>query len=336
MQKARSRVEDKFLDSIEPTWSAESASGPSETFQKGSVSGKKRGSDKFQRSKQRVIAGIRNLNDWWYVETDDFIILSDLSTRYRVMIQDLQSELQLLRGAFEELIPATRRISDVSVIRVFGSEKQYTSYVGPRHTWTAGMWMPSRGELVVRPLTWGSSDRKREQFLSTIYHEALHQYVFYALGKVQTSPWFNEGHAVFFEDAHILSGRVEIEEDKKRVELLEEILAQDNLGKQLPYLFSLDYPDFYSSNNKLRRINYTLAWAVIYYLHKADKESIPPRVANILPAYLKALSKTGDMKKATGAVFGDDALTVFTKDFDDFWNSDLRRVRARRRKIFSD
>ena len=39
--------------------------------------------------------------------------------------------------------------------------------------------------------------------LLVLYHEAFHQYIYYAVGEVAPHDWFNEGHGDYFSGAVI-------------------------------------------------------------------------------------------------------------------------------------
>ena len=49
----------------------------------------------------------------------------------------------------------------------------------------------------------------KAELLSTIRHEAFHQYLSYALSMIPSSPWFNEGYAQYFENEDSPDWRVD-------------------------------------------------------------------------------------------------------------------------------
>ncbi|MDA1045060.1 MAG: hypothetical protein O3C57_07535, partial [Verrucomicrobia bacterium] len=167
----------------------------------------------FLRSRQQVASSIFNMKDWWFVETPNYILLSNLDARYRVMVKQLQSDLEGLRTAYIQLIPPRREIKAVSVVRMFATNSEYVDYVGKDYAWTIGLWMGSRKELVIRPLAEQSTQAEKDRIKRTAYHESFHQYLFYALDQRITAAWFNEGHASLFEQVAISRQGIKLGED---------------------------------------------------------------------------------------------------------------------------
>ncbi len=283
-------------------------------------------SEAYERSRAAAIRSIQNMDNWWYAETEHYIVLSDLTSRHRPMIKELQDNIEILRSAYAKLIPPITTISAVSVIRMPSDGDMYVSYVGEGSDWSGGMWMPSLRELVIRPPDSGSTRDQRRRFLKVAYHEAFHQYLFYALNKRPTPPWFNEGHAGFFEDAEIRNGRILVDEDEFRVKRLMQILEK----RQLPFreLLAMNYPQFYDPDRKKREDNYTLAWALIYYLRRGAAQERPARYHKICDAFLAELAK--DPAGATEEAFRFVNMERFEKQFRLFWKSRSRRSEAKR------
>ena len=86
----------------------------------------------------------------------------------------------------------------MNVARIFNERDDYIAYVGKDKEFSAGLWMPSKKELVISPVPRGDQDYQKTEQLKTIRHEGFHQYLHYALDEVQVSVWFNEGNATFF------------------------------------------------------------------------------------------------------------------------------------------
>jgi hypothetical protein len=280
----------------------------------------------YQCSRAAAIRSIQNMDNWWYAETAHYIILSDLTSRHRPMIKELQEDVEALWLAYNTLIPPISTISAVSVIRMPSDGDMYVSYAGEGSDWTGGMWMPALRELIIRPVDSGSTRDQRRRFLKVAYHEAFHQYLFYALGKRSTPPWFNEGHAGFFEDADVRHDGIRVDESEVKVERLLQMLAK----RQLPFreLLAMDYPEFYDPDAEKRADNYTLAWALIYYLRKGASQERPARYHKICDAFLTELSNNSD--NATEKAFRNVNMQRFEKQFRLFWKSKSRRSEAKR------
>jgi hypothetical protein len=332
-EKALKSVNVQFLPSITAAKIVQKQVVASSAFQASAFAGKKQKSAEFLASRKQVTDSIMNMKDWWYAETDNYIFLSNMKSKHRVIIKDLQEQIEYLRDAFEQFMPPRKDITAVSVIRAFASQDEYVAYVGKEHEWSGGLWSPTHKELVIRPIEWGGSKVQRNWFFKCVYHEAFHQYIFYAFDQKSPAVWFNEGHAEFYSPATVSERKFSVLEDQQNVKLLEEMIARNavNINK----LLHVTHEEFYAADDKeTRQRNYALAWAVVYYLRKGASLETPPKYAPILDKYSDALWATGDGEKATETAFEGIDLAAFQKDFVTFWNSQRKRGAALRNNIF--
>jgi len=288
-------------------------------------------SPEWLASREEAAASVRNLKGWWVLELPDYLVLSNLKTRRHGLIERLESDLEILRGLYAEHVPARAPITAVSVVRVFDDPAEYERYVGPDYTWSSGLWVPERRELLVRPGDLGTNREQRERILRTVYHEAFHQYLYYAFDRLAASAWFNEGYAAVFENAEVREGRVTLEEDPARLAVLEGLIEEGRV--ELWTLLHMPYPVFYARNEKTMAENYALAWALVYYLRRGAPLQKPPAWPGLLERYTDELWRTRDPDRATDAAFRDVDPTEFTRQFQDFWKSTARRSLARRAPV---
>lgn len=308
--------------------------GPSKTFQTPPTSKTMPRSSEFVASRNQVANSIKSMKDWWYVETANYIILSNLKTRHRIMVKELQEDVECLRAVFEQFMPPRKEVTAVSVIRVFAEPAEYEAYVPAAFSWSSGIWMSDRKELVIKPADWGGNKEQREAVKHTAYHEAFHQYIFYAFDQLQPMAWFNEGYATFFGGASIGNGKLEVTEDPYRLKCFQERLSEGPL--RLDRFLRLPYNEFYDKDKKVLEQNYALAWALVYYLRKGAMLEKPAPYARILDRYGDALWQTRDPEKATDAAFDGIDIAKFEQDFVKFWGSKNKRSSAERNKIFKD
>ncbi len=286
----------------------------------------------LETGRRQIRESIRNLTDWWYEETTHYIILTDIKSQARRLIDRLTEDLDTMRNAYEILAPPPREITEVSVIRIFAESTDYVRYVGEDYAWSGGLWKPSRREMVVRHPDRSPRRASLENILRTVRHEAFHQYLFYAFDRIQPCAWYNEGHAVFVEYAQ--PQRHLVVEPHAFYEDLMIGLARDRRSN-IPRLLAMDYPEFYNPDDTRRQENYALAWGLIYYLRLAE-----PRTQNldtvtaILDRYIEALWKERSGPAATRSAWQDVDMDDFVNDFEHFWSSPMRRSRARRRRLF--
>ncbi|MBN1669935.1 MAG: DUF1570 domain-containing protein [Kiritimatiellae bacterium] len=332
---ARQAIREKFFGSVSPI-AIVAPAGPSDTFQNPATLVGGGPSQPFEASRKQVRDSIRNMKDWWYVETPHYIILSDLGTRHRRLVQQLQADIEKLRAAYAQLIPARRPITTISVIRVFAESEAYTRYVGPLHADSVGLWMAAKKELVVRPTFGGQSAEDRDSVPRATFHEAFHQYVDYAFDYVRPAVWFNEGHAVFFENAELRGGRVSIDEGRRHLKTLRELIESDWLtADRIRAILAMSYPDFYAGSLDVKLQRYAVAWGIVYYLRKGLDPEAPPAYAGVLDRYGDALWQTRDAGQATEAAFAGIDLAAFRDELVQFWKSASRRARARRNLLFA-
>ncbi len=285
----------------------------------------------FVESRERAIHSIRGLPGWWFVETPHYVLVSDLRRGQRSFVQRVQEELESMRAIYQRMFPPRKPIEAVSLVRIFADAEDYVRYVGEEHRATGGIWMPSKRELIIRPFEWGNELERRARVASIIYHEAFHQYIFYAFDLIRTSPWYNEGHATFFEGGDLRRLELRVDEVPHYASALESLAGTGPLP--VSRLLQLDYAGFYEQRTgdmEQRRLNYAMAWGLIYYLRKGAPIESDNRYEVLIKRYEDALWETRNDEAATRKAFEGVDLRAFTESFTDFWLSDRRRHRARR------
>ena len=331
-QKAREQIEGVFFAKL----SVPRASSRSTVHRK-PVSCTRQVSDKspeFEASRRQAVASIQNMADWWYEETDNYVILSNLEKRYRRLADDLRDSVETLRAVFSAAVPPRTEIKAVSVIRIFGSADEYVEYIGEQFKWSAGIWTPAKQELVIRPSEWGGSKDKQKQAMRVTYHEAFHQYVYFAFDRVPPSVWFNEGHAEFFKSVSMDNRGIIIQEDERAVRKLQELKAA--APGVLANLLALTHSNFYSADEEQRTFNYAMSWALVYYLRKGTLVKGGAAYAGVLDRYMEVLWETKNERQATETAFDNIDLVQLEHDFIEFWTSRNKRSLASRKRLFAN
>ena len=258
---------------------------------------------------------IENYESWWIHETEGFVILSDVSSEMgKPVVTELLKTMPLLKQAFAKLVPPLTREPDVAIIRIFQVPEDYINYVGQARSWTGGLWMPARRELVLREVPSTAALSK------TLRHEAFHQYLSYAYCLMSAPPWMNEGHAGFFENTSVTSkGKLSFDEDEKYVRLILENL--ETLVAVIPDLMKANYTDFYAGTDAQREMKYALAWGIVYYLQKGAPVERNTEFKSVLPDLAAALAETQSYVTAMETVLGTVDMKVFQSNFKEFWTS---------------
>ncbi|MGN0845920.1 MAG: hypothetical protein ACI4RA_00880 [Kiritimatiellia bacterium] len=263
-----------------------------------------------------VRAQVANYDEWASADSADVTVLDNLDEGLRArFVASLTNALPRLRRAYAECVPSPLVSTNaLAVVRVFRSREEYLAYVGIDKKWTAAIWSPVRRELVLYHPEAGV-----EKLLRTVWHEAFHQYMAYAGSMIESSPWFNEGHAQLFENAHLdAEGRIAFDRDEQACAYVHEYAAE--LAEILPEVLEMDYDEFYSGTQEDVAAKYRLVWSIAYFLEVgAPKLRFQP-YASFRADYMKALIETRSMHGATRAVLGDEkSRDAFVAAWRAFW-----------------
>lgn len=283
-------------------------------------------------SRSAALRSIEGLKGWWHVETTNFVFVSDLPGVRASLVRQLQGDVETLRGAYAALCPPFEPIRDISVIRVFNTRQDYLKHLGPEAGWSGGMWVPSKRELIISPIEFGSVRERKDWIIGVVYHEGLHQYLHYAYRAAPTPCWYNEGHATFFEGAEVGKTGIEVGESARHAETIDKVVAEG--GPDFAPLLKLSYPEFYSGTDEGRDRNYSTAWALIYFLRKATPPDRPYAVVlDRCREILKDKAKAAELPPE--AAFKDIDIDRIGADFREFWKSPAQRSAARKLNVLT-
>ena len=286
-----------------------------------SPAGKSNYTPEYLSSRQQVIDNIRNYRDWFYLETEHFIIVSNI--RSRRSLKTLAETIEKSRSAYSAYFPLRLPIRAVSTVRLFQERRDYLHYVGTAGEHTIGMWMPLKRELAVSPLDFLSRGDKREMMAGTLTHEGFHQYIHFAIGEVENAPWFNEGTAEYFEGLDVGNSRFEVKAVEGRLEAVRRLLKRGR--PDFAALFRMTLPEFYDGNVEE---HYVLAGALMYYLFKGAAVTDKAEYTKVPERFYQEIIESGDWRKATENAWKGIDLQQFTEDFITFWSDDSGHGRA--------
>jgi hypothetical protein len=274
-------------------------------------------SPEYVASREKVIKNIGNLKDWWYLPTDNFILVANLKNRKTIQV--IEENLEISRSMFTDFYPVKRPLNAVSVCRVFQERDEYITYVGAEFQWSGGLWDSSRKELVVSPTGWGSAKEQRKMLVDVVYHEGFHQYIYYVTGEVQNLVWFNEGNATFFEGVDLKTrGKYEITVVPHYYRVVKALAEGGGLPSARLFL-DMSHQAFLSRG---REQNYAMVWALVYFLRKGCREiEKEAEYGAILSRYYDAVVEFQDSAKATEVAWAGVDMAAFDTDFAAFWES---------------
>ena len=287
-------------------------------------------SAEYRETVDRVKKELSGMTDWWFVETENYIIKTNLTTRNRIFIRRIQAQVEQMRKLYEIFLPANKPFQEVSVITIPATREEYQNYVSNDVRWSGGLWDPSRRELILSTVNKDADQPvNRDRVIEVLNHEAFHQYLFYALDKIRSPMWFNEGHAELFEHSKFSPGRVVLEENLYSLRNLE-LLIKTNTIDIKSHIYA-NRKTFYSNRN----LNYSLAWAICYFLRMAAPLYESSDYNEIMPKIINALRQGKSPDEATSEGFDKINLEKFKEDFCSFWQNESLRSKAKRTKINS-
>ncbi|MCF7790478.1 MAG: DUF1570 domain-containing protein [Victivallales bacterium] len=248
-----------------------------------------------------IISNIRNFENWKLIVSEDYYILTDckLDRKEKNFLLNVAETLEKSKIIYEKFYEEQRSCRDKFTVRIFKSRDGYSRYLGKDMEWSGGVWIASKRELVLTKSDYTRSEKER--FMRVLRHEGFHQYIYYALGELRSAAWFNEGNAVFFENCELFGSKIYIKPSKNKLEYFKKHLLEDsNLADKISVLLKKNYQEFYS--RKHFRRDYSLAWALVYFLNTENRfirNRFHRNYSGILPLYYKMLWDTRNSKTAT-------------------------------------
>ena len=296
-------------------------------------------------ARRRARESVALLDDWWHMDSENYILLSDDPAAVR-RGDALLLMLESLRPRYEALVPPFKRtIAQTSVVRVFRRREDYVDYVARSGLLldpdrSAGLFDGSRRELVISPVVRGWSTDPD----ATIRHEGFHQYLFAAWNGAVASLWFNEGLAEVFESCEPKGkgGWIPAENPHhaRQLETLARTLTEEDWRACIRGLLFADAQAFYRPANGDPGLNYSLAYGLAHFLVFGAPAVRGTPYADVLPAYSAEMERHGDCNRATAAAFGfksggaDSRLfDRFARDLQAFWKNESARRAARAAKL---
>jgi hypothetical protein len=233
---------------------------------------------------------------WQAYDTRHFIFVT--SSTNKKLIDDMLIDLEIMRKVYESRFPPSEGVEAVSAVRYCEKYDDYLAYGGPRGT--GGYWNYVDEELVLADVrTMGTDILKLNPNLKNIkpedvlYHEAMHQYFFYACGQLAPGSWFNEGYGEYFGGTTVDRQKGEprkIERNRFRIAWV--LTAQKTGGKNgawpdLRSVLRKSQAEFYDPSMSLQ--NYAFAWSFCYFLEQQREKGGNAAWGAIPDQYLKNL-----------------------------------------------
>ena len=252
-------------------------------------------SGKFKAVEWRKQARAKMAAGWKALDTENYLIVHHSTNQG--LIRRIARDIEAMRAFYGEQFPPSKPIDAVAVVRVCRTLDEYHEYGGPQGT--GGYWHPGNEELVFFDYSYTmqqmDSREKRalggqrltdDDSLLVLYHEALHQYMHYAVGQFAPHDWFNEGYGDYFSGAVVgeSTGRVvRVDPSPWRIHVAKDMLEFGDGYLSLKDVLHADRTTFY---NPQRAGNYyAAAWSFVFFL-KHDKAALAhPQWSKLLATY---------------------------------------------------
>ncbi len=249
---------------------------------------------KLRNIEFRVDVRRRLAKGWKAIDTENFIVVHH--TEREILVNKIARDLEAIRPAFIDTFPPVKPVDAVSIVRVCRNQAEYAQYGGPPNT--GGYWHPGNEELVFFDYYQTALDSEKgtakrstdKDALLVLYHEALHQYIYYAVGQISPHDWFNEGCGDYFSGAIIpqYGDRVkDIGPSRWRISRIKDLhekkvpgfIGVERLVKaQRPEYYGPEVGNFYASG-----------WAFVWFLKESPEVQKNPIWSGILSRYYMTL-----------------------------------------------
>jgi len=250
---------------------------------------------KFRAIEARKKARAEMPKGWKAVDTENYLIVHH--SKNDGLIRRIAREIEAMRSLYEQHFPAVAPVEALSVVRVCRTKEEYHQYGGPPTS--GGYWHPGNEELVFFDYSYTmktlDDDQRKamrgrvltsDDSLLVLYHEALHQYLHYAVGEFGPHDWFNEGYGDYYSGAVIgdsTASVLRIDPSPWRIHLAKDMCEYGEGFVPLEKLLKAERGEFYNP----ARIGhyYAGAWSFVYFLKHGKDAAAVPAWAGLLQKY---------------------------------------------------
>jgi len=287
---------------------------------------------------------------WKAVDSKNYIIVHHVKND--ALIRRIAKDIEAMRAYYMTLFPPARDIGAVSIVRVCRNREEYHRYGG--RPGTGGFWHAGNEELVFYDYLQTTLDASRsnkqvrrtttKDSLLVLYHEAFHQYVYYAVGEVAPHDWFNEGNGDYFSGAVVSTGGkvTRVRPSSWRIHRAKDQMEYGKGRIPLTVLLNADRRKYYGP-----RVAdfYAAGWSFVYFMRTSPEVKKHTRWSKMLGTYFDTLKSSyaaalllrGDNptladKQLAQAAAKKDALRtmlagVDLDQLDDAWKKYIKKLR---------
>ncbi|MCZ6690590.1 MAG: DUF1570 domain-containing protein [Planctomycetota bacterium] len=245
--------------------------------------------------------------DFSRIETEHYIVLANGGEEDGEMVA---REAELIFRVYTASFGKLDKGADRFPIIYFKNKADYIAYGAPPRT--GGYYSPFIRKLVL--FDTGNQERN----LTTLYHEAFHQYLHYYLERAPQ--WFNEGHGDFFGACRKKQGakEFEIKPNLGRLRWIQSGLGEGKY-QPLPRLMTMTRGELYDP--KTVSMNYAQSWSFVYFLRQYQEGKYRP----LLKKYYGQLQAGRGRRDAYNRTFG----KLNMKRMEEQWKGFIRGLGGR-------
>ncbi|MBK8096491.1 MAG: hypothetical protein IPK26_05250 [Planctomycetes bacterium] len=262
---------------------------------------------------------------WQAYDTEHYIFVTNSTNKK--LIDQILVDLELMRSAYLERFPPAPGVdmdSVISAVRFCTTYKDYQAYGGPAGT--GGYWNYMDEELVLvdvmslgKEIIKANPNLENIQVLDVLYHEAMHQYFYYANGQLAPASWFNEGFGEVFGGAVPDRSKGAIAKiDRNRFRMA--WIKRQQAAKRWPdlrVLLKMAQYEFYGASSLQ---NYAFGWAFCFFLEQQRKDPKGNKDWGEIPDRYLANLRAATQKKREELKIGED-----DKKWLSFWETEIQK-----------
>ncbi len=240
---------------------------------------------------------------WDAYDTDHFIFVTN--TKDKKVIGQILTDLELMRTSYIRRFPPVEGVDlekVISAVRFCKTYDDYKAYGGPPGS--GGYWNFVDEELVLvdmqtlDPRAYKENPNlKNIQVLDILYHEAMHQYFYYANGNLAPASWYNEGFGEVFGGSVPDRRKNEIarvDKNRFRMAWIKQCQRLDRWPDLRAFL-KMTQREFYGGSILQ---NYAFGWAFCFFLEEHRLDPKGNREWGAIPdLYLKSLRDATRQKR---------------------------------------
>lgn len=236
---------------------------------------------------ERIDVASALVDGWQIRDTEHSVVLYHGASNSPTLAQ-IAENLVAIRQQLTVDFPPDRPIDALSIVRVCRDRGEYLTYGG--NASTVGHFNPRTQELVLYDARTERSQAMPNDHptMHTLYHEAVHQFLYHTASALSPHSWYDEGTAEFYSGAVLDRGRVtSVIGLPGRERYLREQLPKGTIPK-LADLLSMTQAQFYASAD----VNYSTGYALVRFLKSSPVVQSRREWRTLHTRYFETLRKT--------------------------------------------